>query len=151
MTRKKKKPPSLSCTFRIDTYWHFRLPQPATKKLCDFQTYQEIEDFILVRTVARYKYKSDNTRCHATPKTTVVVVVVAAAAAAAIPYRIIPLSQPTSTQNLSSITVKILNMPNQTKTTHTATGSERWEGGKDRIDLFPMRGSLTPEFLPSSD
>jgi len=41
--------------------------------------------------VIRCTYKSDNTRCHATPKTVVVVVVVVvvAAAAAAIPYRII--------------------------------------------------------------
>ena len=110
-------------------------------------------------------HKSDNTRCHATPKTTwvvvvvvaaaaaaaavVVVVVVAVVAAAAIPYRIIPLSLPTSTQNLSSITVKIFNMPDQTKITHTGRGSER-RGGEDRIDLFPKRGSLTSEFLPSS-
>ena len=112
--------------------WYFRLPPPAMKKLCDVQAYQEIYDFIFVRIVIRCTYKSDNTRCHATPKTTTTVEEeeVVVVAAAAIPYRIIPLSLPTSTQNLSSITVKILNMPDQPKITHTGRGSERWRVGR---------------------
>jgi hypothetical protein len=126
------------------------------KTLCDVHAYQETDDFIPVCTVVKCTYKTDNTvmqHHHQQPLLLVVViVVVVVVVAAVISSRIIPLLLPTSTQNLSNTTVKILNSPDQTKINTYCASEWKMQGGggvQDRIDLFLIRRSLTLGFLPS--